>query len=397
MSTQAIADVIVIGLGAYGSATAYQLARRGAKVIGIDQFAPPHDRGSSHGATRITRLAVGEGDAYVPVVKRSHEIWGELEAELPGWLLYQRTGGIVMGSGDGRPNPDGSPTFVQSTKDVAERFSIPHEILHGRDISDRFPQFLLRGDELGYYEPTAGVLKPEQCIAAQIKAAVSHGADIRINEKVLSIESSQSGTRVCTNLGSYLARKVILSAGAWMPGLVGSAFAPQLKVLRQVLYWFRAAEPKLFAAPGAPVFLWMHGPGATDYMYGFPMVDGLGGVKVATAQYQTTTDPDRVNRSVSEEETRRMFDTHVSGRLRSVGPECIHSATCFYTLNPDHLRFLVDKHPDLENVTVVSACSGHGFKHSAAMGEALALQALGQAGHFELSPFLLDPPTAVAT
>ena len=369
------ADVIVIGLGAFGSATTYQLARSGAKVIGIDRFAPPHDRGSSHGATRITRLAVGEGDIYVPLVKRANEIWEQLEAET-GNALYMRTGGLIMGPRDGNVQHHGKPDFVRRTADAALRYGIPHEVLSASEIADRFPQFQTRGDELGYFEPDSGVLKPELCVQTQLLQAKALGATLRLNERAMSIDSTPGGVTVRTSTGTYSAAKAIVTAGPWVPGMVGGAFAGNLRVMRQVLYWFEAAEPSLYASPSCPVFIWMHGSGDEDYLYGFPMVDGYPGVKVATEQYQSTTNPDEVEREVQAVEHERMFERNVNGRLRSVTAKCVHSAACLYTVSSDS-GFIVDQHPDLDHVTVVSACSGHGFKHSAAMGELLARQAMG--------------------
>ena len=180
MAAQAARDVIVIGLGAFGSATAYQLARRGATVLGIDRHDPPHAFGSSHGTTRITRLAIGEGEAYVPFVRRSHAIWRELE-ETTGASLYQPTGGLVMGRPDAARSHLHKPDFVRRTIDAARRHRIAHELLDAAAIHARFPQFTVEDDVLGYYEPEAGVLRPEACIAAQLdqragSARVSSGA-----------------------------------------------------------------------------------------------------------------------------------------------------------------------------------------------------------------------------
>jgi sarcosine oxidase len=247
----------------------------------------------------------------------------------------------------------------------------------------------LRGDELAYYEPDSGVLRPEECVSVQLEAASRLGAEIRTNEKVLSVESSQSGTMVRTNIRNYIAQQVILTAGPWVPGIAGVGYASQLKVMRQVLYWFKASKPAMFSSTGFPVFIWMHGEGDEDYMYGFPMVDGHAGVKVATEQYQLTSNPDAVDRNVSDVEKRQMFDKNVKGRLDSVTTECVHATTCLYTVSSDS-GFVVDRHADLENVTVVSACSGHGFKHSAALGEALALRVLNQPSSTNWGAFSLD-------
>jgi sarcosine oxidase len=164
------ADVIVVGLGAMGAATLYQLAARGQRVIGIDRFAPPHEQGSSHGETRITRLAVGEGASYLPLVRRSHEIWRELERRC-GATLMQTTGGLIMGPRDGGPVHHGQDAFVQRTIALAEQGGIRHEVLSPDAVMERFPQFRVRGGAIGYYEPDAGMLFPEACVRAQIDGA----------------------------------------------------------------------------------------------------------------------------------------------------------------------------------------------------------------------------------
>lgn len=382
------ADVIVIGLGAFGSATAWQLARRSAKVIGIDRFHPPHDLGSSHGATRITRLAVGEGEAYVPLVRESHRIWQELEATY-GEQLYLPTGGLIMGAADGGAQHHGKVDFVQRTIGLARQYGITHEVLQPAEVMARFPQFQLHGDELAYYEPESGVLKPERCVAVQLEAARQHGAVLRTGEQVLAIEETPSGVTVRTDKATYSAGQVVLAAGPWTPGLVGDTYRTHLRVKRQVLFWFKPTEPALYGSPGCPIFIWMHGRGDEDYFYGFPMVDGHGGVKVASEQYLKDADPDHLQRTVSAEERASMYRTHVAGRLRSVTGDCVHAVPCMYTVSDDS-GFIVDTHPTLERATVISACSGHGFKHSAGLGEAVAQRVLGATGAPDLSAFVMS-------
>lgn len=381
-----LADVIVIGLGAFGSATAYQLAKAGAQVIGIDRFVPPHDRGSSHGATRITRLAIGEGEVYVPLALRSHQIWHELEAA-SGQQLLLRTGGLIMGRREGQAQHHGQPDFVRRTMAAAARFGIEHEILAASDVAARFPQFITRGDELAYFEPEAGVLRPELCIDTQLRQAALRGAQLHYGETVVALSGTATGVQVTTDKARYAAARAIITAGPWVPGLVGGQFATHLRVLRQVMYWFEPAAPALYRSPGCPVFIWMHGSGDEDYLYGFPMVDGHAGVKLATEQHQLSTDPDRTERTVSAVEQQQMYRRHVAGRLQGLSERCVFAASCLYTVSTDS-GFIVDRHPDVERVTVVSACSGHGFKHSAALGERLARHALMQRGD-DLAPFAL--------
>lgn len=366
-----VADVIVVGLGAHGSATLRCLSASGVKALGIDRFTPPHAFGSSHGETRITRQAVGEGDVYAPLVLRSHEIWRDLEAETGLDLLLQ-CGGLIMAPNGVRGRHHGHEDFFGSTVAVANRFSIDHEILDSDEIGRRFPQFGLGGDERAYYEPGAGLVYPERCIEAQLRLARSHGAEIRTDETVLEMDQSGDGVTIRTDKAVYAAGHAVVAAGPWVPGLVGGVFAERLKVHRQTLYWFGAEDPAAYAPGRFPVFIWTWGERPEDYFYGFPTVSGATpGVKVATEQYARTTDPSDLDRSVTSGEERAMYQAQVSGRLRGVGPRCLKSAACLYTTNVDS-SFMIDRHPEHDRITVVSACSGHGFKHSAALGEAVA-------------------------
>lgn len=382
----ATADAIVVGLGAVGSAVCHHLSRAGAKVVGIDRFRPPHDRGSSHGLTRITRLAVGEGAAFVPLVMRSHELWRELEA-LTGQNLYRRTGGLIVASEAADRNAfHGQSSFFAQTIALARRFGIGHELLDAAAIRERFPAFAARDAERGYLEHDAGVLFPERIVAAQLQQAERHGAMLRLDERVLSVEPGAGAVSVHTERGRLSAPRVIVTAGAWMPSLGGAALAGRLRVLRQVLLWFGVAEPALYAPERCPVFIWIHGAGASGTMYGFPMVDGVAGVKAATEQDAVETDPDRVDRQVSAEEASAVFERQLRGRLRGLTAQLVRSATCLYTSTAD-ASFLVHPHPDSAAITLVSACSGHGFKHSAALGEAIAEQVLGQTPRVSLEAF----------
>jgi sarcosine oxidase len=389
MGTVATADAIVVGLGAVGSAACRFLAEGGARVVGIDRFRPPHDQGSSHGLTRITRLAVGEGAAFVPLVLRSHALWPALEAA-SGETLYRRTGGLVIGSAEADvAKYHGQPGFLAQTVALAERFGIAHERLDAAAIRARFPAFLAGDDERGYFEPDAGVLFPERIVAAQLGQARRHGATLRLDERVLAIAPAAGGTvDVVTDRGRLSAARVVVCAGAWAPGLAGAAFGgTRLRVLRQVLWWFGVDTPALYAPERCPVFIWIHGRGGERAsMYGFPMVDGVAGPKVASEQDTVESDPDRVDRHVDEADARPILEDHVRGRLRGITARVLRTATCLYTSSPD-ASFLVRPHPDSDAIAFVSACSGHGFKHSAGLGEALASQLLGRAPAVPLDAF----------
>lgn len=388
------ADVVVVGLGAMGSAALYQLARRGARVIGLDQHRPPHTYGSSHGETRITRQAIGEGVAYVPLVLRSHQIWRELEAQT-GASLFLACGGLILSSPVGEALHHGKPQFLQRTIQAAQQFGIPHELLDAAQIEARFPQFGLKGDETGYYEPGAGLLYPERCIQVQLELAQRLGASVHTGERVQRLIPQADGVQVETDKNRYAAAKVVVSAGAWAADLLSGPFARVLRVYRQVLFWLEAQNPQAYAPGRFPIFIWMFGSGEGEHFYGFPQVTQ--GVKVATEQSRVSTHPDRVERAVLEAEIQAFLERYVQGRLRGLGPACLRSATCLYTSTADG-DFILDRHPDSERILVASPCSGHGFKHSAAVGAIMAELALEGQSALDITPFRLGhrPPWAQA-
>lgn len=368
------ADVVVIGLGAVGSATLYRLAQSGAKVVGIDRYHPPHAMGSSHGESRITRLAVGEGADYAPLVRRSHAIWRELESETGETLMLQ-TGGLIMGPSGSAAHHHGKDDFVRRTIRVAHESGVAVETLDAPEIAARFPQFVLQGDEIGCYEPTAGLLFPERCVDVQLRLAARLGATLHLDERVIDIRAIPGGTEVTTDRRTLQAGRVVLTAGPWLPAIAGSSLADVAQVYRQTLHWF-AADETMFAPGRFPVFIWMHGEHEEDYFYGFPALPSSGAVKVASERYARPVDPDSFSRDVTAAESAQIFDRHVSGRLRAVTSNAVRAAACLYTVTPD-AGFILDVLPEHPNVIAASACSGHGFKHSAAVGEQLAAQALG--------------------
>ena len=378
-------DILILGLGAMGSAAAYQSAKRGAKVLGIDRFAPPHAFGSSHGETRITRLAIGEGQEYTPLALRSHEIWRDIEKETGADLLTV-TGGLVISS-VAKTAKLHVENFFANTIAAAEKYNIPHRLMDAADIRKRFPIFRVRDDEAGYYEPDAGFLRPENCVRAQLALAGKYGAEIHTNEKVLSFDASGKDVTVKTDRGFYAAERLIVSAGAWLPELIGTPLSANFKVFRQLLFWFDVKGPITPYLPGiCPIFIWeLQGP--RQAIYGFPAIDGPhGGVKIATQQYERTTTPETVNRDVSSEEAAAMHENYVAPYLPGLSGECVKAVACLYTVTPD-AGFVIDFHPESKRVIVASPCSGHGFKHSAAIGEALAELAIHGKSRLDLSAF----------
>ncbi len=398
---QRLYDVIVLGLGAMGSAALYQLAKRGMRVLGIDQFSPPHDRGSSHGDTRITRLAIGEGERYTPLAMRSHEIWREIEREIGrkrGEDLMTQTGGLIISSHGPRAACH-VPGFFQNTLVAAKRYGIQHELLDAAEIRARFPAFAVGDDAIAYFELEAGFLRPEACVAAQLELAARHGAEIHRNQRALRFSETGGVVRVETEAGIYKGSKLIVTVGAWLPQLAGETVGHLLTVRRQVLYWFAVKQGvTAFALGRLPIFIWEL-PGSGHAIYGFPELDGpQGGVKIATEQLELATTPDEVDRAVAPEEIEAMYARGVAPWFPGIENRCVKTRTCLYTMTPD-FHFLVDLHPQAPNVIVASPCSGHGFKHSAAIGEALAHMSQGEPnllddGGFGLARFQRGEPKA---
>jgi sarcosine oxidase len=381
-------DVVVVGLGAMGAATLYQLAKAGAKAIGIDRYAPPHDQGSSHGDTRITRLAVGEGAEYVPLVRRSQQIWRELEAR-DGDALFEQCGVLVMTSSGTRTSHHGAADFTARTIELARTYGIAHEVLTAEQLRGRFPQFApLRDDAIAYYEPEGGFVRPERCIAAQLKAARELGAAVIAGATVSAVESAGNVVRVRAGDRTVVADKVVVCAGMWSAEVLGEPFKSLLRVCRQQLFWFKLEEPVIFPEV-SPSFILSHGPLETDWCYGFPPIPGEGSMKIAAEQYTAQSLPNSLDRTVSDADVAAMFRTHVAGKIAGVTAERVKASVCTYTVTPDY-GFIIDDHPALKNVTVVSACSGHGFKHSAAIGEAVAQRALSGSSQIDLSAFSLS-------
>jgi sarcosine oxidase len=384
MAVLATADVIVVGLGAMGSATCCQLATRGASVIGIDQHHPPHPYGSTHGDTRITRLAIAEGADYVPLVRRSHELWSEIESQT-GVQVLTRCGGLILG--------DQGNEFVGQTRACAQRYGIAFEDLSASDIARRFPMFSIDERTEGYYEPSAGYLRPEATVRAQLDLAERHGARLKLGERARSWDASAPGVTVTTGSGTYAADYLVLSVGAWITELFGDG-SRMFAVYRQLMYWF-AIRDGYEQLRDMPVFVWDFGGQKEAFVhfhgfYGFPAIDGrAGGVKVGTESYEHPTTPKSGIEPATREEVDQMHRRYVARGLPWLSSDLLRSIPCLYT-STRASRFVIDRHPEHDAVWIVSPCSGHGFKHSPAIGEAIAQRIIGDDCQIDLAPFSLS-------
>jgi sarcosine oxidase len=356
----AVYDVIVLGIGGMGSAAAYHLARRGARVLGIEQFGEAHDQGSSHGRTRVIRQAYHEGPDYVPLLFRAYDLWHALEREA-GTTLLTKTGALHMGA----PDAQGVAGAALS----ARTHHIPHEMLTADEIQKRYPVLRPQPGHVALLEYEAGILVPEQCVTTHIELAKRHGADLHFHETATSWSAGRDRVSVRTTHGTYEAGRLVMTAGPWMGQVVQDLGAP-LEVTRAVLYWF---EPRAQAAEfkHLPIYLWEdHG----IYAYGFPYIEGQGLKCGFHHAFSETTTPQTIRRQVGEDEKARLRE-HLAKLMPDAPGTLLATATCMYT-NTRDLHFIIDHHPAHENVVLACGFSGHGFKFCSVFGEVLADLAL---------------------
>ena len=376
MTDQKRYNAIVLGLGAMGSATICQLALRGWRVLGLEQFSQGHSLGSSHGDSRIIRETYFEHPLYVPLVRRAHELWRELE-ERSGAALMTINGGLMIGPPDG--------VVVSGTLRSVAEHDLPHEVLTPEQTRERFPAFHLAEDLVAVLDPRAGYLDPEECNRAHIDVAREAGAEVRFNEPGQWMPDGD-GVRVTTADGSYLADRLVIAGGAWNGELLRELQLP-LTVERQSVFWLEPdADAEQYNRAQFPIYAYEYKRGSI--CYGFPRL--ARGVKASVMHDGETSERvDRVRRTIDEKEVAPLRNA-----LRPVLPALAESAVressvCIFTNTPDH-DFIVDFHPDYPQVLVSSACSGHGFKFASALGEVHAdLLTTGRA-RFDLSPFRID-------
>jgi sarcosine oxidase len=355
------ADVIVIGLGGVGSAALFHLAGRGVRVLGIDRFAPGHDRGSSHGHSRIIRLAYFEHPDYVPLLRRAYELWADLE-RLQGSQLLLPTGLLEAGAPNG-------PT-IQGILASARQHRLAIEELSTEECRQRFPGFVLPENTAAVFEPTAGVLRVEACVHAHFEQALRRGAQAAIGEAALGWTATADGIEVTTDRNVYRAARLIIAAGPWAARLLGPLGVP-LTVRRKHLHWYPSKMVSYRAEEGCPTLFFetKHGE-----FYGIPAFDGRS-LKVGEHSGGTTVaDPLDDDRGV-EKADRERIEAFLSECLPDVGRPALEHATCYYTMSPDG-HFLVDRHPAYPHVAFAAGLSGHGFKFVGVLGEILADLAL---------------------
>ncbi|MDV3277935.1 MAG: N-methyl-L-tryptophan oxidase [Nitrososphaerales archaeon] len=345
-------DAVVVGCGAMGSSISYNLAARGMSVLTLEKFNLNHEFGSSHGRTRIIRLAYFEDPRYVSLLRRAFESWRELSAK-SGKKLLLMTGGLMIGLEGG--------TFVSGVLKSAREHSLPHKVLKSREVTEAYPAFRLEEGHSAVYDENAGILFFEECISAYVEAARAAGCQFKFSEPATRWRSAREGVEVETAKDKYAADKLVLSAGAWTGQLLGDMVP--LTIERQTPFWFWSGGDQAFSAGRMPIFIMEETQG--HYFYGIPEVGH--GVKVARNHEGEFVDPELTRRTVTESDEMPVRE-FVSRRLPKLNNRPISSSTCLYSNTPDW-NFVIDVHPRQRDVVVVSACSGHGFKFASVIGE----------------------------
>jgi sarcosine oxidase len=369
-------DAIVIGVGGMGSATVFELARRGLRVLGLERYDIPHSMGSSHGINRIIRLAYSEHPAYVPLLKRSYERWRDLEARCGERLLIV-TGSIDAGAADSR-------TF-KGSKASCELHHLPHEVFEdGTALRWRFPGYRLPAGMLALYQPDGGFVLCERAIVNYVEAAHGLGAEIHAREPVISWEAGDAIVSVRTAMATYTAPRLVLTAGSWT-GMMLPALAPLTRPERQVLLWAQPHEPAYFAPSVFPVFNLQAPEG---HFYGFPIY-GVPGFKIGRYHHRgEQVDPDNMDLECHPED-----EAVIRDGLRRYFPDAdgptMAMKTCLFTNSPDE-HFILDRHPVSPRVTIAAGFSGHGFKFCSVVGEIMADLSLDGETRWDLALFRLS-------
>ncbi len=368
-------DVIVVGLGGMGSAAAYHLAARGRRVLGLERHQPAHDKGSSHGGSRIIRQTYFEDPGYVPLLLRAYELWEKLAADAQR-DVYRLTGGLFIG-------PPDCLTVAGSLR-ASRQWDLPYEVLDSTEITARFPNFTPDPADIALYEAKAGFARPELTVRAHLDLAEKSGATLQFGEPVLDWNQTAAGLRVTTTRGSYSAEQLVICPGPWAPQLLGH-FGVPITVERAVMYWLDPIGG-VSGFEDHPIFIDENASGIQAY--GFPAIDGpRGGVKVAFARKGIPCTPDTIDRVVHAHEISELT-ARVEELLPALAGTCLRTATCMYSNTPDR-HFVIARHPQCADVTVACGFSGHGFKFVPVVGEILADLAIDRATDHPIS--LFDP------
>ncbi|HEV7239010.1 MAG TPA: N-methyl-L-tryptophan oxidase [Thermoanaerobaculia bacterium] len=371
-------DVIVIGVGGMGSAALYHVASRGRSVLGLERFDIPHEFGSSHGMSRIIRLAYAEGWFYVPLLRRAYELWRELEAHAAEKLLVN-TGGIDAGA-------ENSQT-VRGVLESCARYRLQHEMLRQGAVNERFPGYHLPKRMVAVFQEESGFLVPERCIVSYVRAAQELGAEVHRRERVVECRVAKGGVQVVTEQRAYRAKKVIVTAGPWVASIF-PALATVAVPQRQVVIWTQPRRhPEHFTVGVFPVFN-LEAP--EGRFYGFP-VYSVPGFKIGKYYHRRQrVNPDEIDRD-GHREDEKVLREGIRKYFPDANGSTIAMQTCMFTNSPDK-HFILDLHPAHPEIAIAAGFSGHGFKFCSVVGEIMAQLVLDGRTRHDIRAFALDRP-----
>ncbi len=371
-------NAIILGLGGMGSAALYHLARAGWKVLGLEQFGTGHDKGSSHGHSRIIREVYYNHPSYVPFVQRAMTLWQELQAS-SGLPLLHITGGLDISPAGG--------TFVQGALRACRAHGLDHEYLDAAAVNARFPAYNLPADYAAVYSPHAGILVPELCIQAHIKMAQADGADIAENTRVTAINSTDKGVTVTTAAGEqFHAQQLVITAGAWL-GKILPVLDEYARPERQVVAWYEPADKAAFSQERFPIFILCTEDDSEEW-YGFPSFGDDPPKFARFVKSGHAIDPDHLDRTCHPEDAALINElTQTYFAVPMDGP--VRMNACMFTFTPDK-HFILGRHPEDSNIYIAGGFSGHGYKFCSAVGEIIAQELAGEETGLDLSLHRLD-------
>jgi sarcosine oxidase len=370
-------DVIVLGTGGVGSAAMLACAKRGSKVLGLDRFPPGHDRGSSHGESRVIRRSYFEHADYVPLLNLAYDLWGELEQTRNEPFLH-RTGVVYFGPQDG--------VVLRGVLKSADDHQLVVEKISADDSRRRFPGYVVPPEAGVLFEADAGYLEVEKCVCAQIKEAVQMGAVHHHGETVLRWAAGDNSVVVETDSNTYTASRLVIAAGCWAGGLLRQLRVP-LRIVRKHLHWYASVEQAYRQSNGCPCFFYEVNGG---YFYGFPDAGELG-VKVAEHSGGTEISDPLSDSGEEEFNDTQRIEQFLTQHLPGVSANRSRHDVCFYTMTPDE-HFVVDRHPEYESVCFAAGLSGHGFKFTSSLGQILSELALDGRPSVDVNFLRLDRP-----
>ncbi|WP_437187481.1 N-methyl-L-tryptophan oxidase [Planctomicrobium sp. SH668] len=370
-----IYDCIVLGLGGFGSSAIAHLASNGQSVLGLDQYPPVHRFGSSHGRTRVIRQAYFEHPDYVPLLQRAYELWRQLEETVDA-SLYSECGLMLSGPPHG--------TVISGAREASRIHALELEDVTASEITDRFPAFQIPEDHEVVFEPRAGYLRVEDCVAAHLDVAEAQGAQVIFGERVQSWSATEKSVRVQTRTQVYEAASLVIAGGAWTSQILGDVLPP-LHVLRKVQVWSKIQPEWSDTYLNAPVFYYSLPDGD---VYGFPSQDGVSIKLCEHTGGQVVANPSELDFTCHEAD-RTPIQHFTKAFLRGIEDRIVDHSVCMYTMSPDE-HFIIDRHPEHSNVILAAGFSGHGFKFTSVIGEALADMAMGRSVRLPMEFLKLD-------